>query len=67
MIPIISGIKVSVNHGAFVKEIGSGERKGLKAFFYHRSLNFYFQNWVSTASEKILNSENKNRIPKLYL
>ena len=55
------------SYGAFVKEIGSGERKGLKAFILPKATKLLFSELeVSTVSEKILNSENKNRIPGNY-
>ena len=52
------------SYGAFVKEIGTGERKGLKGFILPKATKLSFSELeVTEVSEKVLNSDNKNRIP----
>ena len=52
------------SYGAFVKEIGSGDRKGLKAFILPKATKLLFTELDSSnVTDSMLNSENKNRIP----
>ena len=52
------------SYGGFVKEIGSDDRKGLKAFILPKATKLAFTEIEKTSvNANMLNSENKNRIP----
>ena len=52
------------SYGGFVKEIGLGDKKGLKGFILPKATKLFFEEKKEPEDADVaLNSENKNRIP----